>query len=83
MNDFETTPGSSYPESEDRKDGSVPYRKSTYSALDNCVEIGEGPEAGLPLDYVGIRDSKTGKVLQFHRSIFEEFLAGIENGEIR
>jgi Domain of unknown function (DUF397) len=53
------------------------WRRSTLCGTNSCVEV------AFAASDVAIRDSKLrrGPVLQFDRVTWEEFLAGVRNGE--
>lgn len=54
------------------------WRKSSYSATGNCVEV-----ADLPGGAKAVRDSKDpdGPVLRFTRAEWEAFTAGVRDGQ--
>jgi len=57
----------------------VIWRKSSYSASGNCVEVASLPEGGL-----AVRDSKNreeGPSLVFTLSEWRAFIAGVKDGE--
>jgi hypothetical protein len=54
------------------------WRKSSYSASGNCVEV-----ATLPNNNLAIRDSKdkVGSILRFSPNEWRAFVAGVKDGE--
>lgn len=53
------------------------WRRSTLCATGSCVEV------AIAGRHVAMRDSKSnrGPVLEFDRKAWEDFLAGVRNGE--